>query len=58
LGLFIRKDVWKKIGVIGESTDKKSSIGVWGHWNIGDPGEKVFMNFGFVNHETLTRRKV
>jgi hypothetical protein len=48
----------EEIDVIGKSPDKESSIGVWGHRDIGDPGDKVFMHFGFVNRETPMRRKV
>jgi hypothetical protein len=29
-----------------------------GHWDVGDPGDKVFMHFGIVKSETPKGRKV
>jgi hypothetical protein len=28
------------------------------HWDIGDPGDKVFVHFGITKLETLIGRKV
>jgi hypothetical protein len=45
------------IGVIGESPDRKSGYRYFGHRDIGNPGDKVFMHFGIAKSKTPIRRK-
>jgi hypothetical protein len=48
----------EEIGAIGESPDKEDIHRCLVHRDIGDPGDKVFMHFGFAKSETPTGRKV
>jgi hypothetical protein len=38
-----------------EKSRQGSHLSVLGHRDIGDPGDKVFMHFGFAKSETPTR---
>jgi hypothetical protein len=40
------------ISVIGKSPDKEDVHRCWGHRDIGDPGDKLFVHFGIAKRET------
>jgi hypothetical protein len=45
------------IGVIGKNPDKGVVYRYLGHRDIGDPGDKVFMHFGFVQPAVSTSER-